>query len=114
MAFKRESQSNSLTGGFSSLWFIISCEHAVLSEGWTDNASFINQLVKVSHIITIEQLVASYLVIVSAWHLVLRTSLMFGQPYIVVFLSSDKHTYCKSLIVIHSSALNVNVVFVHV
>ena len=37
------------------------------------------------------------LVMVSAWHLVLWTSSLYPQRYIVVSLSSDKWTYCESL-----------------
>ena len=37
------------------------------------------------------------LAIVSACHLYLRTSLLYRQRYIVVSLSPDKCTYCKSL-----------------
>ena len=37
------------------------------------------------------------LAIVSAWHLVLWTSLLYWQRYIVVSLPIDKCAYCKSL-----------------
>ena len=36
------------------------------------------------------------LVIVSAWHFVLWTSLLYRQRYIVVYLSSEKCTYSES------------------